>query len=158
MWTLGQTFTCDLMTWRLLLPRSDVPGHDSGKTVDVLDELGRCSGWTGPLFSMNWAVARSPSVDPNSLPFKSAQDGHRRILSSAWAWQLCRRYWGSWTPVPHGDEMTGWYNLHGGQGVEDQRWLLPCGLSDWNDFCFDGLCFALIWPLRLTGRSLSTVN
>ena len=55
------------------------------------------------MFLIKWAVVRSPLVDPYYLPFKSAPDGHRRILSGVWVGQFCRMCSGSWTPVPHGD-------------------------------------------------------
>ena len=36
------------------------------------------------MFLMNLTVVRGSSVNPHSLSYKSALDGHRRILSDAW--------------------------------------------------------------------------
>ena len=62
--------------------------------------------------------------------------------------------------------VSPWYDRHGWLGVDNPQQLLQCSLSDliclcfdyWPNPWFDDLCFALLWPSRLTGRSLSTVT
>ena len=69
--------------------------HDLDKNVDVLDELG-----CGSL----------PLADPYSLSLKSPSEGPQacsfRCMGRAVLQDVLRCVRGSWTPVPHGKDMT----------------------------------------------------
>ena len=153
-WTADRTFPFNLMTWRFLLLRSDVPWSWLGwecwwswgpglwflapRLIPIACPSSQPQMTTGVFFQvygMGWAVLQDMFG----------------ILDSRWTW-----WWYDLMIWRNG--MTWWYDLRGLLGVTYHQWLLQCGLSDWIYFCFDDLCFALIWPSRLTGHSLSTVK
>ena len=73
------------------------------------------------MFFMNWAVVWSSSLDPHSLSWKSAPEGHRCVLSSVWVGQFCRMCSGSWTPNPHGHSWCG-FRFFSSSIVEDRAY------------------------------------